>query len=269
MSPPDERTPADGTTGAPDEDRPKSLAVTVPREAEDIDAEHARELTERIKIGIAHTWELITEAWQCRADVALGYPSWDDYCASEFGTSRLRLPREERDDVVTSMRAIGMSTRAIASATGASVSTIHAAGVQNRTPARAVWPEDEPTTTAKVIGIDGKRYPATHLTIEPTTTEPTTIEPTTIEPARPPAVRRPSLSLPATFKQALVAIEVAYMQLDNLCQDDDRFPRLAVRLADNHRFDLVRIQDLHSAIVGYLYEPVESDDDDPTDERES
>ena len=112
-----------------------------------ITAAQARELTDRIKVGVEAIWELVKQAYQARAWVALGYDSWDDYCTREFGTSRIRLPREERQEVVASMREIGMSTRAIASATGMSKDTAARAlsGVANETP-------------APVTGTDGKTY---------------------------------------------------------------------------------------------------------------
>ncbi|MFV8316279.1 hypothetical protein [Mycobacterium sp. 23] len=56
----------------------------------------ARVLTDQIKTGVVAVWELITRAYTERADAALGYTSWDDYCTREFGTLQLRLPREER-----------------------------------------------------------------------------------------------------------------------------------------------------------------------------
>lgn len=113
-----------------------------------ISAADARELTDRIRVGVEAIWELVKQAFQSRAWAALGYDSWDDYCTREFGTSRIRLPREERQEVVASMREIGMSTRAIASATGVSDGTVRnslKAGAQNYAP-------------APVVGTDGKTY---------------------------------------------------------------------------------------------------------------
>ena len=113
-----------------------------------ISAQDARNLTDKIKAGTAALWELIKEAYASRAWASLGYASWDDYCTQEFGTSRIRLPREERREVVSSMREIGMSTRAIASATGTSHQTVANSlnsGVKNLTP-------------APVTGTDGKTY---------------------------------------------------------------------------------------------------------------
>ena len=113
-----------------------------------ISAQDARNLTDKIKAGTAALWELIKEAYASRAWASLGYASWDDYCTQEFGTSRIRLPREERQEVVASMREIGMSTRAIASATGNSRRTIQA---DSQEVAQIAPP-------APVTGTDGKTY---------------------------------------------------------------------------------------------------------------
>ncbi|MGY4650481.1 hypothetical protein [Mycobacterium sp. URHB0021] len=85
-----------------------------------IDANEARRLTDRINADVEAVWELITQAYIERAWSALGYSSWDSYCTREFDTSRLRLPREERAEVVASLRESGLSLRAIAAATGIS-----------------------------------------------------------------------------------------------------------------------------------------------------
>ncbi|GAA4928938.1 hypothetical protein GCM10023224_05390 [Streptomonospora halophila] len=107
----------------------------------------ARELTDRIKIAVDATWALITEAYTTRAWAALGYDSWDAYCAEEFGAARLKLPREERQEVVGSLRDAGLSIRAIASATGSSKTTVTGDLSQIGTP---------DTTT----GTDGRSYSA-------------------------------------------------------------------------------------------------------------
>jgi len=89
-----------------------------------VTAEQARSLTDRIKVAVEGTWHLITEAYTSRAWAALGYSSWDDYCTREFGTSRLRLPREDRAEVVASLRESGLSIRAIETVTGISRKTV-------------------------------------------------------------------------------------------------------------------------------------------------
>lgn len=115
----------------------------------------ARHLTDRIKVAIEGSWLLIQEAYVTRTWAVLGYDSWDAYCSEEFGASRLRLPREERQEVVASLRESGLSTRAIASATGVSEGSVRndlKAGAQNYAPA-----EERP----RVQGADGRSYAPT------------------------------------------------------------------------------------------------------------
>lgn len=111
----------------------------------------ARDITDQISAGLEAMWHLIAKAYQGRAWLALGYESWDDYCTREFGTARLRLPREDRQEVVASLRESGMSTRAIAAATGQSEGNVRndlKAGAQNCAP-------------GPVTGTDGKQYQPT------------------------------------------------------------------------------------------------------------
>lgn len=114
-----------------------------------LDADQARRLTDSIKTAVAWTWDLVQEAYFGRAWEALGYLTWDAYCEAEFGTSRLRLPREERSEVVGSLRDAGLSLRAIAAGTGLSKDTVarELAAVANETP-------------GTVTGTDGKVYPS-------------------------------------------------------------------------------------------------------------
>lgn len=116
-----------------------------------LSATDARALTDRIKTGLDVMWSLVVQAHELRAHAALGYASWDDYCVREFGSSRIRIPREERAEVVASLRESGLSVRAIAAATGLGYGTVNreiSAGDPNGSP--------EPVT-----GTDGKTYPAT------------------------------------------------------------------------------------------------------------
>lgn len=156
--------------------------------------EEARVLTDRIKVGLEVTWVLVVKAYQHGAFTALGYSSWDDYCTREFGTNRIRLPREERSETITSLRAAGLSTRAIAAVIGIDDRTVRrdlsgaAIAAPDRQP--GVFDMSDPTTreavelmasideeefvelieaetpqptvavtATVVIGIDGKKYP--------------------------------------------------------------------------------------------------------------
>jgi protein gp37 len=117
-------------------------------------ADQARALTDRIKVAVDGTWQMIREAYTSRAWAALGYDTWDAYCAAEFGTSRLALPREERREVVASLAESGLSTRAIASVTG-----VNHATVSRDLSSGVAFPRGDATPTERtVVGTDGKSY---------------------------------------------------------------------------------------------------------------
>ncbi len=133
-------------------------------------SEHdARKLTERIRV-TAHNYteakakllELVQQAKDGGAHVALGYKSWTAYLAEVLGDEPLRLARDDRQEMVKVLSAEGMSTRAIAPIVGANHNTVarDLIGVSNETP--------EPP--ASVQGIDGKTY--TRPEPQPAPTEP-------------------------------------------------------------------------------------------------
>jgi hypothetical protein len=119
----------------------------------------------------------------------LGYSNWDAYCKAEFPTSRLRLPREERAEVVASLRESGLSIRAIEAATGVSRKTVikdfnkvveFPPPDSDQVDAAGGLTEDSPGQTDRVrqaldrarsqttIGIDNKRYRRNPPPQEPT-----------------------------------------------------------------------------------------------------
>ncbi len=131
----------------------------------DLTVHDARVLTARIRESVAGVWDLIVEAYTSRAWTSLGYDSWDDYTRTEFDGVRIALPREDRREVIGSLRDAGLSTRAIASAIGVNDKTVRndLAGAEYSAP---------------VIGADGKQYapkPA-HVTTTTRTTESTKVE---------------------------------------------------------------------------------------------
>lgn len=135
-----------------------------------LDKSEARDLTDRIKVELSATWDLVAEAYERRAWTALGFDSWDAYCRTEFGEARLKLPREDERDVVRSLRDAGLSIRAIASSTGRGVGSVHRdlAGVPDGTPDLSrpdgVEPRFKggtPKPAPKVTGTDGKTYSKT------------------------------------------------------------------------------------------------------------
>lgn len=90
----------------------------------DVEITDARALTDQIRAAVGSVWDLIVEAYTSRAWATLGYESWDDYTRWEFDGARIALPREDRQEVVASLRDSGLSLRAIASATGVSKGTV-------------------------------------------------------------------------------------------------------------------------------------------------
>ena len=222
-------------------------------------ADHARQLTDRIKGAVEATWQLIVEAYQSRAWAALGYASWDDYCTREFGSSRLKLPREERTDYVASLRDSGMSLRAIESATGVSRPTIikdtrSRDQVVNSLPPAPVddspdvdlstvdmetgeihEPADEvstaePTPAPKPVttGIDGKEYSRPAPKAEPD--------------------RRRRAPLTDAFFKAAYDLRKNVERLERLVEDD-RFTQNREQVALRHENDLTRTAE---ALTGVL-----------------
>ncbi len=138
--------PEDAGGGLEDVASPAATPSAAPRPR--LSSADARELTDRIRIGVEPVWELVKQAYVSGAWSVLGDDSWDDYCTREFGNSRLRLSREERSEVVASLREIGMSTRAISAATGIGATSVRReiSGAPNG-------------AVGTVTGLDGKAYP--------------------------------------------------------------------------------------------------------------
>jgi DNA invertase Pin-like site-specific DNA recombinase len=141
---------------------------------EDLTAEEARALTDRIRAALEDTWELIVEAYTRRVWIALGHKSWDAWCAAESPAVALRIPREDRPERVRSLRKAGLSIRAIEAATGLGYGTIHrelsGSGDPNGSPEETSPPPGTdnnvvPITTAPsakpITGRDGKKHAAT------------------------------------------------------------------------------------------------------------
>lgn len=118
---------------------------------EDLTYAEARDLTDEIKGDLDAIWEKVKIAWHGKAWKALGRKSWDDYCATEFRSSGLALPREERPEVVRSLAQSGLSIKGIASATGADRNTV-------RKDLRQGGEFHPPAEPHEQRGADGKTY---------------------------------------------------------------------------------------------------------------
>lgn len=119
----------------------------------DLNEVEARRLVDGIRADVSDLGERIATAYKGRAWVALGYQSWDALCDAEFQGARLRIPREDRAEQVQSLRAAGLSTRAIGTALGIGKGTVDRDLAT--APSGAV---EQPTT---VRSLDGRARPAT------------------------------------------------------------------------------------------------------------
>ena len=117
---------------------------------DELTSSQARELTDRIRVTLDGLWDLVIEAFHGRAHAALGYPSWDAYCNAEFGSNRIKLPREERQETVRSLREAGLSIKSIGPALGIDRNTVRSDLRQGG--------EFHPPVES--VGTDGKTYPA-------------------------------------------------------------------------------------------------------------
>ena len=143
-----------------------SITPTIP-----MSADEARVATERIRLAldqVSTAWadlgERITDAYQRRADLALGYSSWAAYADAELRPSH-ELSADIRRELVGLLSAQGMSTRAIAPTVGVSKDTVYRDQVyQADTPAahERIDPrtcEVRRSTVEAVRGSRGRRPP--------------------------------------------------------------------------------------------------------------
>lgn len=249
-----------------------------------LNATDARALTDRIKVGVEAVWELIKRAYTERAWDALGYSSWDDYCTREFGTSRLRLPREERAEVVASLRESGLSQRAIASATGLSQDTVRrdlTAGERNRSPVPEVIATladgDDGLAdklTEALIDPELPPLPENYMSLnagdqfredaqeewEPETKPEPAPKPITgtdgktyqqkLNPAAPQR-KTPEKPITKSFDSATYDLKRVVKRVVNL-SENDRFKKNKDQIADVNLSDLIRVRDALTDVIQQL-----------------
>lgn len=123
----------------------------------------ARRLTKQLRETLDLALDLLTEAFDGRAWVALDYPSWEAYCETELPQLAILgkgLPVAQRQAAVAELRGRGMSLRAIAKPLGLSPNTVKAdaaaAGVQ----------------LASVTSLDGRARPSTSAKTSPERAQP-------------------------------------------------------------------------------------------------
>ena len=211
----------------------------------------ARRLTERIRTAldrVSSAWadlaERVAEAYQRRADLALGYGSWAEYAEAELKPSE-GIAADVRRQLVGVLSAEGMSTRAIAPVVGVSDATAW----RDSQVLHDEAPAPEPVTPERIDRVTGEVLPQTPTTELEAPSTPTEVLPAgSAGAAAPPAPRsvvgldgktyaRPEPKaprrhpLPDTFADTLYDLDKRVASLARLVQDD-RFPtnREAIRL---------------------------------------
>jgi hypothetical protein len=122
----------------------------------DAEREFAQVTASQIRDGLeefGRTVDKIVLAYERGHWRMLGYGSWDDYTAKEFGALMPRLSGEQVTELVTSLRGSGMSTRAIAPVAGVSRETVRKI-IQGSA-------DKELPAGGTVKGRDGRNHPAT------------------------------------------------------------------------------------------------------------
>lgn len=209
----------------------------------------AERLTERIRYmamsvrdGVEKLQQLVSEAQQGQAHVALGYASWTAYIAEVMGDEPLQLRnREERREVVSWLAGQGMSTRAIAPVIGVDQKTVsndlRAPREEVSSPPTPAEPTFDPTpswdptpSTGQITGMDGKTY-------------------TRPEPKEAPAPRRRPLT--DQFFDAAYDLRKNIERIERLIEDD-RFPQNREQVALKHQSDLSRASTALSKVIDAL-----------------
>lgn len=258
------------TDGAPARFRPEPVESAEPAVPVVLGEVDARALTDQIRNRIRsiqdqidRLGDLFAEAYNARAWLALGYADWGEYVTAEFyATTRLRLDRDERRDLVVSLRSAGLSTRAIGTALRTSKSQVDrdldTSGAPNGTP-------------VTVIGTDGKTYatPERRTTPNPSdypedevvdaelvddqedgrADEPTGMAVDTSNAGTAAAgTRLPRRALTDQFFDAAYDLGTAVHRIERLAADD-RFDKNADQVATKHRADLERAVDALTRVL--------------------
>lgn len=135
--------------------------------SDDPRVQEARKRAGRIVNAMNELATLVQEAWDSGDHRTLGYETWQSYTVGEFGHGETAI--KARQVIVAMLRGTGLSQRAIAAQTGASVGTVH----NDLADLTAEPPEGDPATVNRystvqpveqpdtVTGLDGRVRPAT------------------------------------------------------------------------------------------------------------
>lgn len=159
MSPPDVRKRRPRQVDAASVIATTTSSSLAPLLAQPLDDDAARRITERIRrkaLTIRDNLEglqrLVEEAKAGNVHQVLGYPSWTAYLSETLGSEPLRLPRDQRQELVGYLAGEGMSSRAIAPIAGVSQQQVVRDRQVTHEVSPAPNPEDEDTYSDLVIG---------------------------------------------------------------------------------------------------------------------
>lgn len=133
-------------------------------DAEVMSVDAARGVTDRIRSAAVTAFDALAEvdgavqaAYDGHAWVALGYESWEAYCAAEFSQTRMWATVEERHARTLALREGGMSVRAIAAVLGVAKTTVQRDVAAAMPPLSGV-PDGTPDS-GRSVGRDARSYP--------------------------------------------------------------------------------------------------------------
>lgn len=237
--------------------------------------DEAERATERIRVAldrVSNAWatlgERIKEAYQRRADLALGYGSWAEYADAELKPTE-GIAAEVRRQLVGMLSQAGMSTRAIAPTVGASVGTVHsdrASGVHRLNTS----PESESTADDSVIDSEtGEVHESPEAWFAAVRTErdtenapreaPQTVTGLDGKTYTRPAPKPNSEASPTSKRRPLTDqfFDAAYdlnrrVESVHRLTEDDRFDTNKNKVAQKHLSDLIRSRDLLQQVINRL-----------------
>ena len=206
-------------------------------------ADEARQATDRIRLAldrVSTAWadlaERVEDAHRRRADLALGYASWNEYAAAELQPPH-SLATEVRRELVGLLSARGMSTRAIAPVAGVTHKTVILD--------RQVVPDVPPETSDRIDLVTGEVLDATFTIEGETITTPvaptvTGLDGKTYKRPEPNFQRR--APLPEAIASTVYDVARKVERLERMVADD-RLPQNRDKIAVRSHSDLVRIID--------------------------
>ncbi len=146
MTPPHDRTLGHHTEGPEGQQKQATEASLTGRTAKAGNLIGKDEALERIDRVTQHANQIsldIAALYEGQAWKALGYADWDELCDAKF-EARIKLPIQQRQELVSDLATRGLSSRAIGSAIGVSYKTVQ---------------RDIPTgINVPVTGMDGRVY---------------------------------------------------------------------------------------------------------------